>query len=129
MIDEKIEPAALLEEKFNLALKEIERLTKQKDQAYAERNKVVAAIGHMINAMSWTMDTKAGIAKHPEEDKTWESDWKTILVINSSLFGQMSWHFHDSEIYLLDGLPTLENYKWDGHTTEEKYRRLLEFAR
>lgn len=109
-------------------LEKLDQVTKQKDEAYAERNKVVAAFARVIHAYSWTMECQVGIAKHPDEDKDWESDWKTILVIESKPAGQMSWHFHDSEVYLLEGLPILKNYKWDGHTTEEKYKRLFEFT-
>jgi hypothetical protein len=35
----------------------------------------------------------------------------------------MSWHYHDSDAELFAFVPVRE-VKWDGHTTEEKYRRL-----
>ena len=37
--------------------------------------------------------------------------------------GQVSWHFHDSQAYLFDDLPPYTK-QWDGHNTEEKYRRV-----
>lgn len=39
--------------------------------------------------------------------------------------GQASWHFHDSQAYLFDGLPAYQG-AWDGHDTPEKYRRLAQ---
>lgn len=36
---------------------------------------------------------------------------------------QVSWHFHDSERHLLDGLPAYAG-RWDGHTATEKYIRV-----
>ncbi|MCC7375406.1 MAG: hypothetical protein IT581_12195 [Verrucomicrobiales bacterium] len=39
--------------------------------------------------------------------------------------GQVSWHFHDSQAHLFSDIPR-GSVKWDGHTTEEKYRRLGE---
>lgn len=39
--------------------------------------------------------------------------------------GQVSWHVHDSELALFDFLPTSDQRCWDGHSTDEKYERLL----
>lgn len=36
---------------------------------------------------------------------------------------QVSWHIHDSELQLFEGLPFYPG-KWDGHTTPEKYDRV-----
>lgn len=105
---------------------ENEALDKQKNQAYAERNKVVAALARLVNANIWFKAT-VGIAMHAESDTNWESDWRTILVIELPT-GQLTWHFHDSEKYLLEGLAEIKDYKWDGHSTEEKYKRLLNFV-
>lgn len=92
-----------------------------KDGAYAERNKLVVAFAKVVARLpGWTV----GVALHPAEDKAWEDDWRTILFVDTPA-GQLSWHLHDSERHLLDGLPTYEG-AWDGHSTEEKYRRLLE---
>lgn len=105
-----------------LAVKQIEALIKQKDQAYSERNKVVAALAHLLDIIP---EYTVGVAEHDPEDKDWESDWRTILVIKNSKGDQMTWHFHDSEKHLLENLDKIDDYKWDGHTTEEKYNRLL----
>jgi hypothetical protein len=94
--------------------------------AYAERNKVVAAIAQMINKMSWVAPMRVGIAKHQGIDE-WEHDWRNVLVIEVPE-GQITWHFHDSEMYLLKNLPVIDDYKYDGHSTEEKYKRLFKFV-
>jgi hypothetical protein len=104
---------------------ELDALRETKDKAYAERNKLVAALAHILSRNGY----KVGIAYHDPNDKDWENDWRTIVVIETPLNGQMTWHFHDSEKHLLEGLPKLENYKWDGHSTEEKYKRLLDFSK
>ena len=36
---------------------------------------------------------------------------------------QVSWHIHDSEREMFSHLEVKDN-NWDGHSTEEKYRRL-----
>lgn len=103
---------------------EVPKLRRQKDGAYAERNKLVALLAHMALALGW----KAGVGKHPEEDESWERDWRTILFVevpSENGWAQCAWHFHDSEEALLTGLPEYPG-KWDGHTTPEKYTRVLE---
>lgn len=105
-----------------------EDISKQKNQAYAERNKVVAALAHLINDLSvFVQGFDVKIAQHDPNDKIWDSDWRTILVLTIN-GKQMTWHFHDSEKYLLEGLQPSVDYKWDGHSTEEKYKRLLKVA-
>ncbi len=89
-----------------------------KDSAYGERNKVVALLARMAVALGW----RAGIGLHPLSDKAWEPDWRTIVFIDLPT-GQATWHFHDSERRLLDGLPAYGE-AWDGHSTGEKYRRV-----
>lgn len=91
------------------------------ENVYRERNKVVAALAHVLNHNN----VKVGVATHDLNDKAWNDEWRTIVVIE--LPAQVTWHFHDSEKYLLKGLPEIKDYKWDGHSTEEKYKRLLEF--
>jgi hypothetical protein len=105
---------------------QIEALTKQKDNAYWERNQLVAAVSKIFP--SW-------LAKHPAEDKEWEADWRTIVFVEipetflsgdqtKSFPHQLSWHIHDTEIPMFDHLVYRPAAYWDGHDTEEKYRRL-----
>lgn len=98
-----------------------EELIRQKDQAYSERNKCIAALANFIRDTAHP-GYRVYVAYH--ENKDWEDDWRTILVIEKGDI-QMTWHFHDSEKYLLTKLPIVNLYKWDGHSTDEKYKRLL----
>jgi hypothetical protein len=106
-----------------------EQLQKQKNQAYWERNQLIAALSKLF---------PAHLAKHPKEDTTWDDDWRTIVVIylpakvnrefSEVLDGpvkdeQLTWHIHDTDVPMFDHL-NYKDYYWDGHTTEEKYRRL-----
>lgn len=102
---------------------ELEALITQKDNAYTERNKCVAALANVIYSIALPK-YRVYVTHHPEEDESWDNDWRTILVIEYDGFVQMTWHFHDSEKNLLKRFPVVNSYKWDGHTTDEKYNRL-----
>jgi hypothetical protein len=103
-------------------------LIKQKDQAYWERNQLVAALSKIYPA--W-------LGYHKEPD--WEDDWRTIVYIKIPVLKkgpsiavsnpdyiqemQISWHIHDSDRKYFEHLdPGPE--EWDGHTSEDKYERL-----
>lgn len=101
-------------------LTEYETVFTQKDAAYAERNKCVALIARMAIALG----LRAGLGRHEEEDKSWEDDWRNIVFIDLPS-GQVSWHIHDSDLPMFEFLPKYHGV-WDGHTTEEKYQRVLE---
>ena len=98
---------------------QVAELTATKDGAYKERNQVVALLARM-----WCREElgKAGLARHDENDASWEKDWMNIVIIDLPT-GQVSWHFHDSDMPLFVGLPDYPG-KWDGHSTPEKYRRV-----
>lgn len=97
------------------------RLIAQKDGAYAERDKCLVLIARMAQELGY----KVGIGLHvdkPGED--WDADWRNILFIDLPA-GQVSWHIHASEaqwFYFVGAYGGV----WDGHTTEEKYQRVLE---
>ena len=103
-------------------MEEIEKLKKQKDNAYWERNQLVSALSRLFPSF---------LSKHPEEDKEWDDDWRTIVIIKlptnkaaeKEINQQLSWHIHDTDIPMFDHLQ-YRDFGWDGHTTEEKYRRL-----
>lgn len=101
------------------AAKITDKLKADKNSAYSERNNSVAFMAKIALIAGW----KAYRALHDETDESWENDWRNILVIESPC-GQLSWHFHDSEFHLISSLDLLSNYVWDGHTTEEKYKRM-----
>ena len=83
----------------------------QKNIAYAERNRLVAALAKCF---------PAHLCRH--EEPGYEDDWRNIVCIHLPT-GQATWHIHDSEVPLFGHLP-IEGSHWDGHTTEEKYARL-----
>ena len=89
-------------------------LTEQKDGAYSERNKLVAAMSKLFP--SWLED-------HDAADTVWENDWRKIVFIELPT-GQASWHIHDSELPMFAHLSHLCGNSWDGHTNDEKYARL-----
>lgn len=89
----------------------------QKNNAYAERNKCVA----LITRLALALDFPAYRARHVGEE--WDDDWRTIIFVDLPA-GQVSWHIHDSEAAMFAHLPEAPN-NWDGHDTDEKYRRVL----
>lgn len=91
--------------------------------AYGERDRCVAAIAWIAHALGWG----AGLGRHPATDTEWDRDWMTIVYIDLPT-GQASWHIHDSELPLVDGLPPYQR-AWDGHTTPEKYARVDKLGR
>ena len=90
-------------------------LKNAKDGAYLERNRCVALVARMALAMGM----KAGVAKTAIEG--WSEDWHGCVYVDLPA-GQVSWHFHDSQLWLFSGLPAYAG-EWDGHDTPEKYRR------
>jgi len=87
-----------------------------KDLAYWERNQLVALITTLLPSY---------LAKHPEDDKSWERDWMNIVYINLPT-GQISYHIHDSELKYFTHLKYKKN-EWDGHDNPEKYKRIYDF--
>jgi hypothetical protein len=86
-------------------------LATQKDAAYLERNQVVAALAKCL---------PSGVARTAIDG--WSEDWHGCVYIDLPT-GQVSWHYHDSQAHLFEGLPAYTK-PWDGHSTEEKYRRV-----
>jgi hypothetical protein len=93
------------------------------DNVYNERNRVVSAFAHLADAVGWPV----WVATTAIEG--WDAEWHNCLFINTPA-GQVSWHFHDREADLFGDLERHNDREWDGHTTDEKYRRLedLDFA-
>ncbi len=90
---------------------------KERDLAYTERNLLVSALASVFLWAGW----RAWLAPHPP-DPEWDPAWTTIVFLEGPT-GQMSWHLHDLDVPLFAMLKTGAN-TWDGHSTEEKYRRL-----
>lgn len=101
---------------------QLQQMEARKDAAYLERNRCVALIARMALATGW----RAGVARTAIEG--WSEDWHGCVYVDLPT-GQCSWHFHDSQAHLFDGLPAYTD-PWDGHDTPEKYRRVgLAFKR
>lgn len=88
----------------------------RKDEAYLERNRLVALLSTLF---------PAGRARTAIEG--WSEDWHGCVYIDLPT-GQASWHYHDSQAHLFDHLPEYQG-KWDGHTTEQKYERIAALVR
>jgi len=88
-------------------------LTDPKDQAYWERNQLVAHLSKLYPA-------------HLYIDPRETDEWKTCVCIHSPT-GQLTWHVPAKELEHFKHLIVEPNH-WDGHTTEEKYQRLSRIA-
>ena len=93
----------------------IEDIAALRKGLYEERNKCIA--------LSARMALKLGLNTGLMEADPQEDGWKYVVVIDLPS-GQVSWHVPDADLGFFD---FLEPYRgtWDGHTTEEKYKRVL----
>ena len=97
------------------AAAEIERLRAALDSAYNERNRLVAFLARLFpSGLKYTAIPG------------WDEAWHGCVYIDLPT-GQASWHYHDREAYLFDGLPPYSG-DWDGHSTELKYERIARAA-
>ena len=83
----------------------------EKNQVYHERNQLVALLARIY---------PSGIKR--TEIEGWDPAWHGCVYIDTPA-GQASWHYHDNEAHLFADLPSYLGI-WDGHSTEQKYRRL-----
>jgi hypothetical protein len=83
------------------------------DEAYRERNNLVVVLAKLYPA-SIELDLAEA-----------DPEWKYVVIVDFPT-GQASWHIHKDEINLFSFLPLNAGRVWDGHTTEEKYRRIAE---
>jgi len=93
-----------------------DQLQEQKDAAYEERNRVVAWAARMAMALGY----RAVVTTTAIEG--WDPNWHHCLYIETPA-GQVSWHLHTSQLPLVADIPR-GDAAWDGHTTDEKYKRL-----
>lgn len=84
---------------------------------YAERNLCVS----LLCKMALALGLHAGIGIDPTEP---DPNWKHVAFIDLPS-GQVSWHIHMDELPLFKEAP-LYSRVYDGHSTEEKYRRVRE---
>ena len=81
------------------------------DAAYQERNRLVALLARLYPSGLKRTDIPG-----------WDPEWHGCVYIDLPT-GQASWHYHDRDAHLFDGLPPYQG-EWDGHSTEEKYDRV-----
>ena len=91
-------------------------MTKRKDEAYTERNKVVALLARLLPAIRTTTAIKG-----------WSKEWHNCVYIETPM-GQLSWHYHDDDAHLFERVNRVPSYIWDGHSTEIKYERIRQFC-
>ena len=84
---------------------------RDKDQAYLERNHLVAALARLY---------PSGVRK--TDIPGWSADWHSCCFIDLPS-GQVSYHFHDSHAQLFSELPTYDK-PWDGHDKDVVHQRL-----
>lgn len=94
------------------------RLLRSRDEAYTERNALVAALSKVF---------PASLEQHDPADTSWDPEWLTIVAIELPT-GQATWHLHDRERGMFAHLRPRTGYAWDGHTTAEKYARIAALA-
>lgn len=90
---------------------EFESNKADKDQAYLERNHLVAALSRLY---------PSGIRK--TNINGWSEDWLGCVYIDLPS-GQISYHYHDRQAYLFERLPA---YQWayDLHDKDDVHERL-----
>lgn len=99
----------------------LDDMEKAKNSACTERDKCLV----LLALMAQRLGLKVGIGLHIDKPgETWDNDWRNILFIDLPS-GQVSWHIHDSEAHWFYFVGAYGG-EWDGHTTEEKYQRVLE---
>ena len=94
---------------------EVDDLYRRKDDAYLERNRLVALLAGFY---------PSGTKRTAIEG--WDEEWHGCVYIDFP-WGQASWHYHDSHAYLFDHLPPYAG-EWNGHTTDQKYADIVSAA-
>lgn len=88
--------------------------------AEAETMSVYRERAHLV-AFLTTLYPSVGAYNDPDEPEY-------MVVYIETPVGQMSWHIHPDDVDLFDGLEIVPEHRWDGHSTEEKYRKLRNFT-
>lgn len=94
------------------AEKVAEERMKAMDAAYNERNYLVALLARLY---------PSGI--RPTTIEGWDPVWQNCVYIDTPA-GQVSYHYHDKEARMFEGLPPYTR-EWDGHDKLMVHMRLL----
>ena len=106
-----IDTSKFKEFEVDLSAPNLQSMRAARDQAYSERNRVVATLARCY---------PAGIRKTAIEG--WDPAWHNCVYIDLPT-GQISYHYHDTEHWLFQDLPTYEK-PYDGHDKETVHQRL-----
>lgn len=87
----------------------------ERDQAYRERNHLVAALARLF---------PSGI--RPTDIPGWDPAWNNCVYIDLPT-GQISYHYHDDEAELFKDLPRYTK-PFDGHAKDDVHKRLAELG-
>lgn len=82
---------------------------------YKERNILVALLARIF---------PSGLQKTSIEG--WDEAWHNCVYIEFPWGQQASWHFHDTDKPLFEGIGDYWS-NWDGHSTEEKYQSIINY--
>lgn len=91
--------------------KSLEEMRQEKDNAYEERNRLVALLAAVFPS-----------ARCKTSIDGWDPEWHGCVFISLPT-GQASWHYHDSQAHLFEHVEE-RMVSWDGHSTPEKYKRI-----
>lgn len=92
----------------------------ERDFLYTERARVAISLARQCRSLGYSI----GFARDAAEP-----EWP-VLFIELPGFGQVSWHLSPlSRRDLAGDIPDDSTWVFDGHTTEEKYRRLDAWSR
>jgi hypothetical protein len=87
------------------------------DTGYAERNMLVYFLAKLF---------KGG--RRDTDIEGWEPEWNGCVYVEIPGVGQCSWHYHSDMAELFADLPEYKK-PYTGHTTEDKYARILAYAK
>lgn len=92
----------------------MDRIENVVTKAYTERAQLLSFLTTIHDSV---------IAYNDPDDPLWP-----VLYVNAHMAGQMTWHIAPNDLHLFKHVPVIENddprATWDGHDTDEKYKRL-----
>ncbi|MBB4594512.1 hypothetical protein [Xanthomonas cannabis] len=91
-------------------------LLRKRDEAVQERNKVIALLARLF---------PAGISQTRVQDNNGRAQNCVLIDLPT---GQISWHFGEEDADYFQGLPAYLGH-YDGHSQEEKYKRLEQWTK
>jgi hypothetical protein len=91
------------------------------EQVHAERDAAVALAAKLASLLGYR------VGRAVTDVPGWDAERRNCCYIDLPEVGQISFHYHSSEVPLFAGLPEYTG-TWDGHDAETKYQRLYAFV-